>query len=289
MTKKKSTKDVDGTYTATSEGPSRKDAWKDAFEQAPEIDSRKSGDVAADRRQGNEDDSTDDSDHEGATIYGAASGERRHTEKGGRDADSQKTNKAREFKRSKSAPSADDGAHKERRSQAAADAAFEEGLGAGKARDKHDKKRRSSSHGSSAHPKGTAVPPRPQEASTGSSKSESRGRATTKEPPPTSSGSSSAPPPSNDSPSSPTKASSQEAKADEGAATAVNEHVLKLDVELDSTRAKDMEWRKTNFKKLLLKWHPDKNTGGMGEAESAAQANEVFKHLLARRDRYLAE
>lgn len=69
----------------------------------------------------------------------------------------------------------------------------------------------------------------------------------------------------------------------------MNEHVLKLDAELDATRTKDADTRRKTFKTLLLKWHPDKNTGGMGEAESTAQANEVFKHLLARRDLYLAE
>lgn len=69
----------------------------------------------------------------------------------------------------------------------------------------------------------------------------------------------------------------------------MNEHVQKLDAELDASRNADLETRRKTFKTLLLKWHPDKNTGGMGEAESSAQANEVFKHLLARRDRYLAE
>jgi len=77
--------------------------------------------------------------------------------------------------------------------------------------------------------------------------------------------------------------------AEDGTAVMVNEHIKNLDAELDSTRTKDIEWRRRNFKTLLLKWHPDKNTSGMGEAETSAQANEVFKHLLARRTRYLED
>jgi hypothetical protein len=59
----------------------------------------------------------------------------------------------------------------------------------------------------------------------------------------------------------------------------------------DSTflRFDDIEVRRKVFKVLCLKWHPDKNTAGMGEAESTAQANEIFKHLMARRNRYLTE
>lgn len=82
---------------------------------------------------------------------------------------------------------------------------------------------------------------------------------------------------------------SMQAQADIGVATPVNKHVVRLDADLDETQKEDLEFRRKHFKDLLLKWHPDKNTGGMGEAESAAQANEVFKHLLARRKRYLAE
>lgn len=185
--------------------------------------------------------------------------------------------------------------------QAAAEAAFEEGLKSGKAGEKNpERKKRRSSSSSSAHPKGTAVPPRARDAATGSTSDEGASKARRQQAPASSSG----PPPSSESasggqgasPSTPSAATpstpganNTEAKADVGVATQVNEHVVKLDADLDGSRTKDLEFRKKNFKTLLLKWHPDKNTGGMGEAESSAQANEVFKHLLARRDGYLAE
>lgn len=60
------------------------------------------------------------------------------------------------------------------------------------------------------------------------------------------------------------------------------ELVAKLDVELDLSRGKDLEWRRRNFKGLLLKWHPDKNLGGNPEVST-----EVFRHLMARRAGYL--
>jgi len=67
----------------------------------------------------------------------------------------------------------------------------------------------------------------------------------------------------------------------------LSDQIAKLDAELETTRTKDIEWRRKHFKALLLRWHPDKNSGGMGEAESEVQAGEVFKHLLARRGDYL--
>mmetsp|Transcript_33441 Transcript_33441/g.77042 ORF Transcript_33441/g.77042 Transcript_33441/m.77042 type:complete len:594 (+) Transcript_33441:2-1783(+) len=53
----------------------------------------------------------------------------------------------------------------------------------------------------------------------------------------------------------------------------------KVDYELDQTQSKDLETRRRVFKNLILKWHPDKNPD--------AQAAEVFRHLMARRGRYL--
>lgn len=206
----------------------------------------------------------------------------------------------------KSATTTSDGTYASRdkprsASQAAAEDAFEEGLGAGKAKEERSvrreasekRKARPSPGSTSAHPKGTAVPPRPRDAadSIPSTSAGAAGASAHHQAPHSSSASDSKKPSDSGTggQGAQTNANSTEAKADIGAATLVNEHVVKLDAELDSTRTKDVEWRKKNFKNLLLKWHPDKNTGGMGEAESAAQANEVFKHLLARRDRYLAE
>lgn len=57
--------------------------------------------------------------------------------------------------------------------------------------------------------------------------------------------------------------------------------VARLNSELDTTRAKDVEWRRRHFKGLLLRWHPDKNR------ERPELAAEVLKHLLARRSGYL--
>jgi len=59
------------------------------------------------------------------------------------------------------------------------------------------------------------------------------------------------------------------------------EITAKLDVELDQTQGKDLEWRRRHFKALLLKWHPDKNR------EGSVVAGEVFKHLMKRRAVYL--
>eukprot|EP00927_Polykrikos_kofoidii_P065528 TRINITY_DN61269_c0_g1_i1.p1 TRINITY_DN61269_c0_g1~~TRINITY_DN61269_c0_g1_i1.p1 ORF type:complete len:937 (+),score=126.62 TRINITY_DN61269_c0_g1_i1:143-2953(+) len=62
-----------------------------------------------------------------------------------------------------------------------------------------------------------------------------------------------------------------------------SEVISKVDVELDVSRGNDLEWRRRNFKALLLKWHPDKN---IDQSEVAA---EVFKHLMKRRGGYLDE
>lgn len=62
-------------------------------------------------------------------------------------------------------------------------------------------------------------------------------------------------------------------------AEAVREALSKVGKELDTTRGKDLEWRRRHFKMLLLQWHPDKNQSPI--------ATDVFRHLMARRASYL--
>lgn len=140
----------------------------------------------------------------------------------------------------------------------------------------------------SAHPKGTAVPPRKNDAESSGSASpsaEKMGKSQSSPTPPQStptanSGNRPEPPPD--------KSNSVGATADDGVSIVMGEHISRLDAELDANRKKDLEFRRQHFKELCLKWHPDKNANGMGEAESSAQANEIFKHLLSRRAGYLS-
>jgi len=327
--RKGSSKDVMGLYSATSRDPSKsssaRDAWRSPFDQPPNVNidigdfPRKQGSQKRNdrERRDNEDVSTSDSDHTDDEPFVSRRPTAAKPERGAREADlpahgskseprrphtpqsSSRSHAGPPVSRSKTAPAPDGDSSREppplsrskTTSQAAADTAFDDGLQAGKvgkaerqaAKQAERRKRRSASN-HSGHPRGTSVPPRPRDtpADCPSTPPPSATRSTS-EPPP----SAPAPPPQDSPPSSSQNAA--EARADDGVATAVNVHVLKLEADLDSTRAEDLESRKKNFKTLLLKWHPDKNTGGMGEAESTAQANEVFKHLLARRDSYLAE
>lgn len=68
--------------------------------------------------------------------------------------------------------------------------------------------------------------------------------------------------------------------ADVAASPEAADLIAVVDKELDQTQGKDLEWRRRNFKNLLLKWHPDKNT-------SEPRAAEVFRYLMGRRGRYL--
>ena len=55
--------------------------------------------------------------------------------------------------------------------------------------------------------------------------------------------------------------------------------ITELAQELTVTRAEEPERRRKNFKRLLLKLHPDKN--------SSSAASEAFQYLVARRQEYL--
>jgi len=254
-----------------------KDAWGEHFKRPPGLDVHLGG--AEENRRDNEDDSTDDSEHgsAGGAHKADTPREAARTKEWKRSQTTKTSTNAQEEtppRRSRTSPKTDArGESHEKPMKAHMEAAFGQGLGAGKAGDRQSKskRKRGSSSSGSAHPKGTAVPPRPHDAAPDDGVPSSAPKAAGQQAPQSSSGSASGPPPPQSAsgdegvppPASP-KANTTEAMADEGAATNVNEHVQKLDVELDATRTKDLEFRRKIFKTLLLKWHPDKNTGGMG-------------------------
>mmetsp|Transcript_10402 Transcript_10402/g.18694 ORF Transcript_10402/g.18694 Transcript_10402/m.18694 type:complete len:540 (+) Transcript_10402:87-1706(+) len=63
------------------------------------------------------------------------------------------------------------------------------------------------------------------------------------------------------------------------AVLSVEDRINQVDKELDQSRGKDLDFRRRNFKNLLLRWHPDKNP--------SQGATEVFRHLMKRRGAYL--
>jgi hypothetical protein len=286
-----------------------KDAWSENFEQPPDLNDffkdvshkEATGERQKwDNREGipnYEETSTDDSDHHSD-----------HADKPARDPGFVKSptqsRAPQTYNHANSDPiptrRAADGARATRRSatqqtfMAAADKAFTEPASA------EEKKR----NRKMPHPKGTAVPPRPRSEDTDppGPDASSAGNKKTKNPEARSSPPSAPPGVASSSgdqaprTKSSRKAGSEKSEAQAGEVKAPVEHVVdslvkqqiaQLDAEIDGNVSKDIEWKKRHFKELCLKWHPDKNTNGMGEAESSAQAHEVFKHLLSRRTSYI--
>lgn len=147
---------------------------------------------------------------------------------------------------------------------------------------------------SSAHPKGTAVPPRPNNSTNprdqpptrdrfsssdkGAAKASERRQSSGPEAKPQAK-----PEPKNAEANTPPKQSGDDkaTASTETAKTGAEEDIEQVERVLDSTSAKDLEWRRQHFKSLLLKWHPDKNQ------ENTNRATEVFRYLMGRRARYL--
>lgn len=254
-----------------------KDAWNEYFERPPEV-KVDFGDVPHKPSRHHEaDDSTADSSHcdeEPSGNLPPSQGRVAH------DADL-----SDEEPESFSVPGAKTpktrGSSRHRNQRTAAEKAF------GNLHEHEREKTRTRNTSRSPHPKGTAVPPRKNDEdpnTSGSPKAAKMGKSQSSTPSASTPGDSSG----QQQETQPDNPANVGAAADVGVATAVSDHIARLDAELDANRKKDVDFRKQHFKELCLKWHPDKNANGMGEAESAAQANEIFKHLLSRRGGYLA-
>mmetsp|Transcript_1838 Transcript_1838/g.4631 ORF Transcript_1838/g.4631 Transcript_1838/m.4631 type:complete len:528 (+) Transcript_1838:86-1669(+) len=147
-------------------------------------------------------------------------------------------------KASESSPQSDDPAHRRKNAAAAAFAAAEK---------RAEKQARKAAERST--PKGTANGPRetsegrpPPDGGVGGTSSQRMGRRLPPEP-------------------------------NLSAVLSVEDRINQVDKELDHSRGKDLEFRRRNFKNLLLRWHPDKNP--------SQGATEVFRHLMKRRGAYL--